>query len=72
MEFKKHMFGTPLKQKSEKKKRREKKKYKKIEKCLKKITKNINEKSILQRLGNCLRLIKEDQIYKIKKFDSVF
>jgi len=39
---------------------------------LNKIKKNINEKSILERPGNCWRLIKNDQIYKIKKFDSVF
>ena len=64
-------LGTLHKKKKKKKGKRENvKKSKEILEENKK--QNINKKSILEHLRNRRRLVEEDQVCKIKKFDSIF
>jgi hypothetical protein len=64
-------LGTLHKQKKKKKGKRENvKKSKEILEENKK--QNINKKSILEHLRNRRRLVEEDQVCKIEKFDSIF
>jgi hypothetical protein len=64
-------FMAPHKQKKYKKKRK-RENTKKSKKYWKKIKKYISKKSIPEHPGNYRMLVEKDQIYKFKKFDSVF